>query len=67
MKFNERLRDKRKELGFTQKQVAEKLKISVTGYGGYEQGYREPDYETLVAICKLFDVSSDYLLGLDED
>lgn len=66
MKFSERLKNTRKELNLTQKQAAEKLGISESCYGGYEQGYREPDLKTLIKICILFDVSSDYLLGISD-
>ena len=67
MKFNEKLKELRIEKKLTQKQVAEQLDISTTCYGGYEQGYREPDFKTLIKICKLFDVSADYLLGLADN
>ena len=62
--FNERLKEIRLESGLNQKQVAEKLGISTTCYAGYEQGYRQPDLKMLIKICILFDVSSDYLLGI---
>lgn len=66
MKFCDKLKEQRKGLNLTQKQVAEKLGISVTCYSGYEQGYREPDFKTLIKICKAFGVSADYLLGLTD-
>ena len=66
-KFNEKIRELRLENGFTQKKVAGLLEVSATCYAGYEQGYREPDFKTLIKICKLFNVSSDYLLGLEDD
>ena len=66
MKFNENLREQRKIANLTQKEAAEKLHISATCYSGYEQGYREPDFKTLIKICKLFNVSADYLLGLEK-
>ena len=67
MIINARLKELRLEKGLTQKQVAEQLGISSTCYSGYEQGYREPDLKTLIKICKFFEVSADYLLGLKED
>ena len=63
--FGERLREQRTEKQLKQKEVAEALGISVTCYAGYEQGYREPDFATLIKICKYFSVSSDYLMGLE--
>lgn len=63
--FSEKLKEVRTDNGLNQKQVAEKLEISVTCYAGYEQGYRQPDLKMLTKICILFDVSADYLLGLE--
>ena len=65
--FNEKLKELRKEKSLTQKQLAEILEVSTTCYAGYEQGYREPDFKTLKKICLFFDVSSDYLLGLEDE
>lgn len=66
MILKERLKELRVERGLKQKDVAEALEISVSCYGGYEQGYREPDLKTLIKICKLFETSSDFLLGLSD-
>lgn len=66
MKFNEKLKEERTLKKFTQKDIASLLGISVTCYARYEQGYREPDFKTLVKICNVLGVSADYLLGLEE-
>lgn len=66
MILKDRLKELRIERGLKQKDVAEALEISVSCYGGYEQGYREPDLKTLIKICKLFEISSDFLLGLSD-
>jgi len=67
MIINKRLKELRSEKGLTQKEVAGQLGISTTCYSGYEQGYREPDLKTLIKICRFFEISSDYLLGLKDD
>lgn len=66
MKFCDRLREQRTEKNYKQKDLAEMIGVSVTCYAGYEQGYREPDFKTLVKICRALKVSSDYLLGLED-
>ena len=66
MKFSERLKGIRKESGMTQKDVYERLGISPNGYASYEQGRTEPNVETIVQLCKIFEVSADYLLGLTD-
>ncbi len=65
--LNKKLKELRKEKGITQKEIASSLKISQTGYAGYEQGYREPDLTTLKKICLYFDVTADYLIGLEDE
>ncbi len=52
----------RRHAGMSQTELAEKLKISASAVGMYEQGRREPSLETLVDIGKLFDVSLDFLV-----
>ncbi len=47
----------------TQDELAKILKISRSTVGMYENGSREPDYETLEAIADYFNVDIDYLLG----
>lgn len=64
MKFCERLKMIRKENNMTQKEVYVQLEISANGYASYEQGRTEPSIATLIKLCKIFDVSADYLLGL---
>ena len=66
MRFNERLKMIRQENGKTQKDVCEELGISPNGYASYEQGRTEPSIDTLIRLCKIFDVSADYLLGLTD-
>lgn len=65
--FSDKLKRIRIDKGLTQKKIAKLLEISETGYAGYEQGYREPDFHTLIKICQILDISSDYLLGLENE
>ena len=59
-----KIKELRKEKGMTQKQVAEFLSKSETGYASWEQGLAEPSVNDIRMLCKLFEVSADYLLGL---
>ncbi len=52
----------RRSKGYSQKQVAELLDISIATYSGYERGASEPDIETLVRLAYLYGVSTDLLL-----
>lgn len=61
--FADRLQQARNQKGLKQKEVAEHLGITPRAYQYYEGGRRRPDYETLVALADLLEVSADYLLG----
>lgn len=60
-----RLKLLRKKYGYSQKDVATKLKISTSIVSGYETGERTPSTEIVLAISYLYNVSTDYLLGKD--
>jgi transcriptional regulator with XRE-family HTH domain len=57
-----RLLELRNKRNMRQEDVAKKIGVGRTTYAMYEQGKREPDYETLLKLADLFEVSTDYLL-----
>lgn len=61
--FNKRIKEERELNKLTQKELAEKIDVTPATIGLYEQGRRTPDYDTLVKIANILDVSIDYLLG----
>lgn len=63
----DRLKEIRKDHHDTQADLAEKLNISVFTVQSWEQNKSEPSHDMLIAICRLYHVSSDYLLGLVDD
>ena len=52
----------RRAQGLSQAELARRLKISPSAMGMYEQGRREPPIQTLVAISRELQVSTDFLL-----
>ena len=64
--FSKRLKELRIAAGYTQQQMADKLNIRQQSYARYENNVGEPNLSTVVAISKIFDVSSDYLLGISD-
>ena len=52
----------RKEAGLSQAELAEKLQISASAMGMYEQGRREPSAQMLVSLAQTLGVTTDYLL-----
>lgn len=67
MLFNERLKEIRKNKGLTQKNVYTALNVSPNCYASWEQGRTQPDIENIIKLCFIFSVSSDYLLGLEDE
>ena len=65
--FEKRMREFRLERGLTQADLAKFLYITQSTVGKYERGELQPSLETLVKLCKVLDVSSDYLLGLSDE
>ena len=61
-----RIRDLREDHDLTQKQVAEYLKCSQQVYSNYELGQRDIPTEILIGLAKLYNVSTDYILGLSD-
>ena len=57
-----RLRENR---NMTQAELGRQLNIAPSTVGMWEQGYRNPDYENLKRISKIFGVTTDYLLDND--
>lgn len=61
--FAENLKILRERKKMTQQQLADKLDISRSTVGMYENGSREPDFETLELIADFFNVNMDRLIG----
>ena len=59
-----RIKEVRKERGYTQTQIAQKIGMEQTQYSRYERGENEIKVNVLIDICKALKVSADYILGL---
>lgn len=64
--YIKRLRDLREDADLTQTEVAEYLGTSQTMYARYERGANEIPVRHIIKLCKFYNVSSDYVLGLDD-
>ena len=67
MDYTKRLYDLRVDNDLKQEDVANILKITKQAYGMYENKKRGLPIESLITLCKFYNVSSDYILGLTED
>lgn len=64
--IGKRLKQSRLDCHYTQAQVAEMLKMTQQQYSRFENGIFELNYSQIIFLCKLFDISADYLYGLKE-
>lgn len=61
--FQLQLKKIRDEHGLSQMALAKKLNVAQSTVGMWESGRSKPEYEKLMQLCKLFDVSLDQLTG----
>lgn len=64
MAYYPRLRDLREDADLTQDELVKQLGMHKTTYTNYEQGKREPPFELIIRLAKLYGVSIDYIAGL---
>lgn len=64
IKIGESLKRFRRDFGFSQKDVSDKIGILQQAYYRYEADRTLPTVEVIINMAKEFDVSTDYLLGL---
>ena len=70
--FGQRLRERARELGLADATVAERLGLSQQRYYNYISDQTEPDFETLVRMCRALAIEPNMVLGFtvpqsDED
>lgn len=64
--MSERLKNLRTKRNWTQKQVANRIGLAISAVSAYELGTRYPSYDILLKLARLYNVSTDYLIGKDE-
>ena len=64
--LNEQIRELRNIRGISQIQLANKLGVTKQSVSNWENDNILPSIEMLVKIANFFEVSTDYLLGLDK-
>ena len=65
--FSERIRILREKNGITQAQLAKRLNVTRSSVNAWEMGLATPSTSTLVSIALTFHVSTDWLLGLEQN
>lgn len=66
MDYRTRIRNIREDRDLTQKEIGELLHKSQQGYNHIEAGRAELKIDDLVLLCRFYQLSSDYLIGLTD-
>ena len=66
IKFAHRLKELRKADAMSQSQLASRVGVAQSNISDWENNVSRPEYENLIKIAEIFDVSTDYLLGLKD-
>ncbi len=64
--MSKKLKDLRLEMELTQGQVAKRIGVTSSIVSAYENGIRQPSFDSLIKLAYLYGVSSDYLLGISD-
>ena len=67
MDYRIRIKNLREDNDYTQSYIGELLQKSQQGYNHIEMGRAELKIEDLVILCKLYNVSADYIIGLTDE
>ena len=62
-----RIKDLREDNDYRQKQIADYLHIKQNTYSQYETGKRELPISVLIQLARLYNTSTDFILGLTDE
>lgn len=62
-----KLKELRNEMQLSQAELAKIFKTTQRNVCNWEQGKFEPDFATLIKLAKFFNVTTDYLLGMEDE
>ncbi len=65
MTFGDRMKELREKRKMSQKDLAERIGIAKSAISFYESDDRFPSYEVLIKVSRIFNVTTDYLLGIE--
>lgn len=66
MDYRTRIRNVREDRDLTQEQIGKLLQKSQQGYSHIESGRAELKIEDLIKLCRFYNLSADYLIGLTD-
>lgn len=66
MTFGDKLKEARKEKGYTQVELAEMIGVASATLAGYENSNREPDLFKIKRLVEVLEIDADYLLAVEK-
>lgn len=66
MDYRSRLREVREDRDFTQEEIGKVLHKSQQGYNHIEAGRAELKIDDLILLCRFYNLSADYLIGIKD-
>ncbi|MBQ7331329.1 MAG: helix-turn-helix transcriptional regulator [Oscillospiraceae bacterium] len=67
MDYRTRMKNTREDRDLTQAEIGRLLQKSQQGYNHIEAGRAELKIEDLITLCKFYNVSADYLIGIIDE
>ena len=67
MNYRDRIRNIREDRDYTQSDIGKILQKSQQGYNHIEAGRAELKIDDLVILCKFYNLSADYIIGLIDE
>ena len=64
MEIGKKIRDRREDLDYSQKDMADLIPMNQSNYSKIERGVQEPSMEQLRRICQILKLDPRYLLDL---
>jgi transcriptional regulator with XRE-family HTH domain len=65
--YYRRIKDLREDHDYTQKYISDYLQMKQPQYSRYERGLRDIPTDILIKLAKLYNTTTDYILGLTND
>ena len=65
--FGEKIRNARKALGLTQRQLAEQIGVSNTSISNWEKGLSRPDADLIQELCRALNLQPNDIYGTADD
>ena len=67
MQYYKRIKEIREDRDIKQKEIAEILQTDQSYYSKYERGLHPMTADQIIILCKFYNLSADYLLGIIDE